>query len=333
MNNKLIESVVRQVILEYSGVSDEVINLSELVFAEMAKQSRNYQWTKAEQTSGEYEKNFTIDLEEGSLGKGAIIKLYGYDSRKQSFSSKLQELEERGCVKLAFGVLTKMVKLSIPYPLEGELDDYGKDYIITSLNHEIKHALQDYKRGGTKVSSAYQKAVKNYKINDKDSITYLMKAYVKDMYYVLDPDEVDARLQEIYIELRNTGSLQQSKAYQRIKEKEKEYVWLSRILYPQTDFDVEYYKQAREQFPQILAEMLGNGITANQFMRYCKKGIDRFNEHLRRVVGRYNMENNITRGSFKQYTQNEISPRDMFILKKKNPSLWKRLMSNFRRNS
>ena len=333
--NKNIDRIIKQtineavgnIILEYGGVSDDVINESDLILNEVLKQSENYEW-RYNELIGQHTKRFTIELNKG-IAKGVYVRLYGYDPRNQSFADKLEELEELGYLNLSFGISTKLVKLSIPYPLKGELEEYGKEYLVYSINHEVKHALQDSKRGYTNVTNTYQKAIERRKIDDKKPEMYLIKSYIRDLYYVLDSDEIDARLQEIYIELRNFGDLNKSKAYQRLKKAKEEYNWLYNVLYPSSAFDVKYYQDLREQFPQILTDMLGEGITTKQFIRYCQNGISKFDEQLRRVIGRYRTENNITNGSFAQYAKNEIPMRDMFVLKKENPSLWKRLMTRF----
>lgn len=128
------------------------------------------------------------------------------------------------------------------------------------------------------------------------------------------------------------GDINKSKTYQRLCRAKEEYNWLYKLLFSSNSFDAKYYQESRKQFPQILTDMLGDGITTKQFIKYCQNGIRKFDEQLRRIVGRYGTENNITRGSFKQYAQNEIPMGDIFTLKKRNPSLWKRLITRFRKN-
>ena len=338
INNKLVESVVKQVILEYGGVSDEVISESDYFYKQLMAQSNRYEWKYNADTSDYWEKKFTIDvsMEDGHIVKGASVKLYGYDGRKHSFREMFDELNERGYINIAFSPSRRIIILKIPFPYDGDIDDYGRDYLISSINHEIKHGLQDLRRGGTNISDAYAKSLSRKTIEDEDSVIYLLKSYTKQLYYLLDLDEVDARLQEIYIQLKSVGDLDKCNSYQKLKEAQKRYVWLHNVLYPINKFEAEFYKEGREQYQKILTEMLGGGITISQFIKYCEKGLQRFNEHLRRIVGRYRNEIGVSNGSFRNYAQNEIPMGEIFRLrkelKKENPSLWRRLMSYLRRN-
>ncbi len=328
INESTIDKVVRRVILEYGGVSDEVIRISREIYQLIVSQHRGHSWLDI--GDGEHFKRFNLYLD-GTEADGLIsevrVKLFAYDPSEMTFNDKYQQLVKRGLVKLSFSTTANAINLFIPYPVNDQMDQEGKTYLMSCINHEVKHCLQHNRRGGwTNVSDTYVKSLSSSPIEDNNTTMFLMKSLIRRMYYIFDPDEIDARLQEIYIELRETGTLSKCKAYDDVKTCIEGYAWINRAVRSTDAWDSKYFKEARSAFPEVLKEMLGEGMTPGQFFSYCTRGIRKFREQLRRIIGRYDSENPKERGSFGEYAKKEIPMRDMFTLKKENPSLWKKLM-------
>ena len=132
---------------------------------------------------------------------------------------------------------------------------------------------------------------------------------------MFDKDEIDARLQQIYIELTQSGgNLGKSNEYKRIAKAETSYKWLKyEVLFPKKgSFDSSYYSEERNLFKQELERMLGSEITPKEFFRHCESGIKRFREHVRRIIGRYRNEYGTPSGSFTNYAKNEIPQSNVF---------------------
>ena len=332
--DKLIENVIRKVILEYSGVSDEVLDVSNEILAMLFKQNRDFEW-KYSMTVGEYYKRFTLNLEgtkTGQLVNEVVVKLFPYDSDKMTFAKAKQMYINKGYVNLAFSPRYNRIKLFIPWPYDGNVDKYGMDYLSSSINHEVKHAYQHNKRGGTNISDMYINSLKPVSTQENDRPSYnLMKFYVRNLFYNFDVDEIDAHLQELYIQLeKNDGNLEKCDVYNRFKENVKEYNFLNNILNPKTKFDKEFYSEDRTLFQNVIDDMLGNGITIGKFMTYCKNGIERFKEHSRRIVGRYRREHPNGTGSFKDYAKGEIPQSGVFKNGgKMKPEIWRNLMRRY----
>ena len=328
MGNFLFENAVNKILLEYGGVSDEIIEMADEIFNLILSQHRNYSWKESDLDNCGYKKSFILNLngtKSNQLVKEVNVKLFAFDPRKISYAKIYQDLLENGFINIAYSPSAKRIILRIPWPITDQFTDDEKISIISSINHELKHALQDNKRGHTSITNAYTNSLR-YQMNDNDkNNVWLMKYYIKKCYYLFDIDEIDARLQETYIELNNKGNLNNCEVYQEIKNAKKWYKYLFKIFYPKTKFEDEYYSKDRESFQSILTEVLGEGITAKQFFIYCQKGIKRYDEHLRRILGRYNIENNISNGSFKQYSNSEIPMGNIFQIKKETPTLWKKL--------
>ena len=342
--NKLIESVVNKVILEYCGVSDEIMDISSKILQLIFEQEKWERWKQSETylyPNGQYgyTKSFYLDTQEGlginNIVNNVFIKFYGYNSNKHSFAEMKEYLNEKGLLSIGYSPSKEMIIIKIPFPYKGSLDDFGRQYLLTSINHECKHALQSVRRGGTNISQAYQNATKwdnNFGKSDEASI-YLMKVYIKRCYYMFDLDEVDARLQEIYLELSENGDLTKCNTYNDMQNALKSYKWLYTLMYDEDKFYAKFYEDERKIFQQILTDMLGEGVTTKQFFAYCAKGVRRYKEHLRRVVGRWQEENDKYNGSFKQYASNEIPQEYAFKLnqiKRTNPSLWRKLIQKLK---
>ena len=314
--DKLIENVVCKVILEYSGISDEVLDISNEILQMVFNQNRNFEW-KYSMTVGEYYKKFTLDLE-GTKADGLIdevlVKFFPYDSGKMTFMQAKEAYAGKGYMSLAFSPRYNRIKLFIPWPYDGNVDKQGVDYLLSSINHEVKHAYQHNKRGGTNVTDMYTKSLSQTSVNDDDRPSYnLMKLYIKSLYYNFDNDEIDAHLQELYIQLgENDGNINDCDVYKTFKKNVKEYNFLNNILNPRTDFDRKYYSDDKALFQNVLTEMLGDGITTGRFMSYCKRGIEKFREHSRRIMGGYSRSHPNSTGSFANYAKVEIPQSGVF---------------------
>lgn len=332
--DKLIENIIRKVILEYSGVSDEILDISNEILSMLFSQSRNFEW-KYSMTIGEYHKRFTLDLEgtkTGGLVDEVLVKLFPYDSKKMSFLQAKEIYADKEYLNLSFSPGYNRIKLFIPWPYDGNMDKQGVDYILSSINHEVKHAYQNNKRGGTKISDMYINSLKPTSTKEGDRASYnLMKYYVKSLFYNFDNDEIDSRLQELYIQLgKNDGNLDKCDVYKRFKESIGEYNYLNNILNPRTSFDRRYYSKDRALIQNVLDEMLGGGITIKRFMAYCKDGIERFREHSRRIIGRYRREHPNGTGSFKNYANREIPQSGVFKNSgRMKPEIWRKLLRKY----
>ena len=308
-NNLLIENTVRRVLLEYLGVSDEILEMSEEIFNMIMQQHNNTPWREG--MAGKSQR-FDLDLsgsKASSLISRVAVRLYPYDSEHNTFKESVDKLKELDLLSVAYSPAQNMVKLFIPWPYDDYLGTQGRHFLLTGINHEVKHALQNAKMGGTRISDYYMNSVKPVSLeNDDEPLLKLMKLYIRNSYYMFDIGEVDARLQEIYIELKeNHGELEECKSYHMFVNSIKGYNLLKRIVYPRNSFDKRYYAEARAQLPQLMVDMLGSGMTVGKFFRYCDNGLRRYNEHLRRVVARYREDNYVKgSGSFGNYARGEV---------------------------
>lgn len=340
--NRIISETTKKVLNEYLGVSDEIMGISEEIFNTLISQMGNEPWHLSDtfvnpDGSDGYVKWMFLNIEgtkASRIIKNVYVKLYGFDDRKYTSKEYETFLLKKGLLKISYSPSYKAIKLIMGFPLSGRLDSYSKNNLMTSLNHEVKHAFQDNKKGGIEISNAYLNSLRTTDFDaDEPTTIKLMRYNIKDCYYVLDVSEIDARLQEIYIELyQNGGQLNECESYKRVLDAINNYKWLFNILKPKDDFDDRYYQKEREAFQQTLDDELGGGITINMFMRYCERGIKRFNERFRRIITRYREENGLeSGGSFRNYAHGEIPQGNIFNGKRSNPSVWQKMRNFFKR--
>lgn len=318
VRNSLIENVVRKVILEYSGVSDEIMDISQEILSLIFQEEKNHDW-KMSQVTGDYYKRFSLPIEGTEISKivnEVLIRLFYYNPKQMNFEMAKEVYTETGDLKLAFSPMRNGIKIYIPFPGDGQMDEQGVQCLLSYINHEVKHAYQSRKRGGTIINNAYINSVKPMPdIDEKNLVIRIMRGDIRNLYYMFDKDEIDARLQEIYIQLMNNGGdLSKCNSYKKMAHQEKRYNWLkNELLFPPKDsFEMKYYKKEREVFKMELERMLGDEITPGEFFYHCESGIKRFREHVRRIIGRYRNEYGTPSGSFANYTKNEIPQSGMF---------------------
>lgn len=333
ISDKRIQQVIREsvddLLLEYGGVSDEILTISKDILNTIIEKANDCYWMQS-QTNGMYFKRFSFNVPNNELLADCEVnvKLLGYRQPPFNFAIALDEYNE--FLKLGYAPSKHIIFIYVPYPSYGEIDDYGKHYLLSSINHEVKHAYQSAKRKGTSISQAYlnSREGKDFGKNESNSIQ-LLRYYIKNSFYFFDQDEIDARLQEIYVDLTEIPNLAQSQTNNRILDAIKGYNYIKyQMIFPTDKILQDFYQDVRNDFPRILKEVLGEEMTPKMFFNYCDKGIQRYKQKLRRILGRFHEEQGITNGSFKQYSQNEIPQGEIF---RKKPSLWQRMFNNFKK--
>lgn len=339
----LIENTVRQVLMEYSGVSDEVTDMSSEIMSLIINTSKKIEWEFDNRSSMNL-KSFYLDLRDTKVSNimpnvVVYVELYGYDSSSNTFFEVKELLDSKGRLKWAYSSKYNRISLNMPFPFDGNLDENSYSYILSSINHEVKHAYQANKGKDLSPNDFYMNSItKKYNldvdVNDRNKLfETLIKYHIKDAYYMLDIDEVNAFLQELYIELKQFGDLNQCKTYNKMKEAINGYrQFVKHVAIPINSIQKDFYNEFTERFDDILKNELGNGITTQQMIRHCEKGIKLFNSGLRRIIARYNQEQGKTpNGSFKQYASNEIPREEIVWLIKNKPSLWKRIINKLKK--
>ena len=294
VDNKLVESVVREVILEYGGVSDEILNLANKIFSEITSDYNSYiyDWRSVDYYMGldgcDLVKRMPLQFDDNEYVDEVNIRLFGYYSRKTNFNEALNYLKSKGLAGVSYSYSRKMVKLFIPYPIDGNLSDDVKTWLISSLNHEIKHGLQFVKQSQALGKKGRQYAFdKNYDASVSDTNQSEFgddtgtAEWIKRCYYTLCYDEIDARLQSLYLEYSKYGDLNKCESYKDISYATQMYqMLLMAMIKPELGQRLDY----------LVRKIFNNRLNAKSFLKLCQRGVNRFNEHMRRIVGRVNIE-------------------------------------------
>ena len=338
-NDKLIESVVKQVINEYGGVSDVIMDMSSIIFNEICNQHRMYSREVNRQLppfEEHYvcEKIFQLDLSNMGQYKNIVdyvsVRLLFYDPQDESFKQLKDYMAENGLLKLCFQPRLKRIVLSFAWPTNDVMDSSAESYIMSSINHEVKHAYQYYKSNNSTVSLQYIKATMEqerpigyYKEADTP-LKQLADYYVPNVYYKLDKGEIDAWMQEMYIEAKHTNDIYSTNTYKHLLTTIKRYDELKQWY----NSDWDYFKKQKEYIDTVINRI----DTPSNYFKVCDTNMSYLKRKMRRVIGRWNEENGNARGTFKQYASNEIPQSNMFVNKpynKKKQSAIRRILNNF----
>jgi len=298
ISNRLVENVVRRVLLEYGGVSDEILSLANDIYSKMIAEynSGRNDWERLDSIISidgfEYVKYIYLQLFDNEYVESVNVKLYGYNPRQTTFMRAYNYLRRKGMARISYSSLDKCINFFIPFPINGEVTSKARLFIISGLNHEIKHGLR------------YVKQLQNLERKGKDftfdenyyaSVTGVQKGIygndentvlaIKDLYYYLCTDEIDARLQSMYVEYSEYMDLSKCRSYYEVKSNEE--------VYEQFKYAISISPTFRKRFDELVRDVFNNRMNAKKFLNYCQKGINRFDEHLRRIIGRVTYEKRI----------------------------------------
>ena len=303
-----------RLLFERSGVSDEIVKLAESIRSEVLSllNSNKYpsiaRWKElgislgAEQMYPDgatpnpdvvsYFKRYCLPLPINSIKNvdyinGIVFNAFGYNMREVSeldaYDFLTSCMRSKGNVVGYHDPNDSTITLTLPCgidPADGSVHFGYKSLSI--LNHEIKHAFQYHKSGKAKNDNIYALSIEHDK-SDKCVLNSLgISVYnLKYIYYVFDFGEIDAHLQEIYAYIANGGGdLSSCPAYRNITWAKEKF----RAIY-------EYYTNGRYGYAirGLFYRIYGSDVL-DKYIKHCQKGIKRFDEHLRRIVGRIHDE-------------------------------------------
>ena len=318
MNDKLIESVVKKVILEYGGVSNEIMNISYDIFNAIMEQHRQYRRVpiddNALQFNGhtlyckEFDLEFNVSNPIWKVCRGVSVRLFFYEPNTENYDMLENFMNKNKLYHMAFNDKTKVIKLSIAWSSDDKMDDYAKYEIISSINHEVKHAYQSSKKNGLGMPDEYFTAKdelnKKFGWNEEADTPskQLVDYYVPWCYYKLNKAEVDAWLQELYISANKTKDIKTSSMYRTLVNTINDYKRLKEWYC--TSETEPYYKE--QNLKQYIENSIRRITEPRKYFELCDRNVGYLERKMRRVIGRWYEEQGITNGSFKKYANGEI---------------------------
>lgn len=334
VDNRLIETVVKDIILEYGGISDDIAAKAHLIFNEICEQHREHQREASSILYNNhtlYKKEFNLYIDDNqellSIANSIYVTLYFYDPRFENYNEIHSFLNDNHLIKLFYSPHLKLIFLTFVWPSNDKFEPTVKNSILANINHEVKHAFQSSKRkSGIGVSTQYMNAAnersKPFGFNrEADTPLKRIVDYVVPwIYYQLDRDEIDAWMQELYIEAHGTGDIKNTKTYKRLLDAINDYNYIKKIYSTNEDF---YTKQnAREYITKSISRI----DEPNSYFRLCDRNLMYLKTKLRRVIGRWYEEQGISNGAFKNYSSNEIQQSSPFLPQnKKRRNILKRI--------
>jgi len=333
IKNNLIESIVKEVILEYGGVSNDIMKISMTIFNLIYEHHREYRGQTFQIGDKKiYSKTFNLDInniQTLSFLNGITVNLYYYNPQNETFDDVMDFISSNGYLKNNFAPSNRVITFSFVWAMTDVIPHKEKNYIVSTINHEIKHAYQSYKRGGTNITPQYSKAQSemNKKFGFNPSANTPMKQIVDFtipwIYYRLDRDEIDAWVQEMYMESQYENDIRDTKTYKMLSGTIKDYKLLKRVYVSKDDY---YTKDNTKEYIDASIRRIDE---PKNYFKLCDANISYLIKKMRRVIGRWNEENGTARGSFKKYSSKEIPQGDIFV--KRNKGIYD-ILKNWYRN-
>lgn len=321
IKDNLIESIVKEVILEYGGVSNDIMQISMAIFNLIYEHHREYRGQTFQIGDRKiYGKTFNLDIDniqELSFLNGIIVNLYYYDPRNETYDEVKEFILENGYLKNNFSPSKRVITFSFVWAMTDAIPHREKNYIVSTINHEVKHAYQNSKRGGTTITPQYTKAQvemnKDFGYNYKADtpIKRIVDYTIPWIYYSLDKDEINAWVQEMYIESQYENDIKNTKTYKRIQSIIKDYNFLKDVYSSKNDY---YTKVGTKEYIDASIRRIDEPIN---FFKLCDKNILYLKKKMRRVIGRWYEEEGINNGNFKNYSSKEIPQSDIFVKRNK----------------
>ena len=131
------------------------------------------------------------------------------------------------------------------------------------------------------------------------------------IYYRLDRDEIDAWVQEMYIESQYENDIRDTKTYKNLSDTIKAYKLLKQVYASKDDY---YTKNNTKEYIDASIRRIDE---PKNYFKLCDANISYLIKKMRRVIGRWNEENGTARGSFKKYSSKEIPQDDIFVKRNK----------------
>jgi len=325
IKNNLIESIVKEVILEYGGVSNDIMQISMTIFNLIYEHHREYRGQTFQIGDKKiYGKTFNLDIsgiQALSFLNGITVSLYYYNPQNETFDDVKDFISSNGYLKNYFTPSNRVITFSFVWAMTDVIPHREKKYIVSTINHEIKHAYQSYKRGGTNnITPQYSKAqcemMNKFGFNSAANTPtkQIVDFTIPWIYYRLDRDEIDAWVQEMYVESQYENDIRDTKTYKMLSD---------------TINDYKFLKQAYAYAKEYIDASIRRIDEPKNYFKLCDANISYLIKKMRRVIGRWNEENGTARGSFKKYLSKEIPQGDTFV--KRNKGIYD-ILKNWYRN-
>lgn len=307
MQKQLIENIVRQVLLEYGGVHDDIIQWGNDLYEQILENSNGYarriaSFMPSYNDRPVYYKMFQLHprIDGVVIHVKVVLFLIFPNEDKNNFQDFLLDHD---VLDNYYTHGKNCGELSFVWPADNNVDTAMKGEIIGTINHEFKHAFQSQKTKKQGVSRQYQRAqaeINKGSFGDTN-IQQIVNYEVPWIYYRLDRDEIDAWIQEMYAEAKvKQIDIRDSRRYKKLQDTVRDYNLIRYFL--------KNYPQEKEAILKSISRI----DEPQRFFAYCDKRIAYLQQKMKRIVGRWQEEHGQATGSFKQYASNEIKPTSPF---------------------
>ena len=122
---QVIRESINELLLEYGGVSNEILAISQDILSAIAEKAQNSYWLQSS-TDNQYFKKIEFNVPNDGVLKDYVVyaKLYAYVPSQHTFREALDRVNEMGMLYMGFSPSKKAIIMRIPYPSNGQLDEY-----------------------------------------------------------------------------------------------------------------------------------------------------------------------------------------------------------------
>lgn len=218
--DEIIQNSIRQRLLEYAGVSDDVSGAAESLYDTILRVQENVRW---EQLAETWPNGYPILRKEMQFNNSGLIPfadviwvyIYGYDPNIMNADAALEGL--RAAIPnfgSHFSLITHEVEISVPWPSIGA--EYEKNKLVGTIGHELMHCWQNYNRGFAQYKALSDKRKKVVERPDiQSSMDYADTS--KALAYYFDGDEMGAWIQGAWHEAARFGDLENTPSWMEMK--------------------------------------------------------------------------------------------------------------------
>jgi hypothetical protein len=227
-------------------VSNDIMQISMTIFNLIYEHHREYRGQTFQIGDKKiYGKTFNLDInniQTLSFLNGITVSLYYYNPQNETFDDVMDFISSNGYLENNFSPRNRVITFSFVWAMTDVIPHREKNYIVSTINHEVKHAYQSYKRGGTNITPQYSKAQNEMrnKFGFNSAANTPMKQIVDYtipwIYYRLDRDEIDAWVQEMYMEAQYENDIRDTKTYKMLSDTIKDYKSLKRVYASKDDY-------------------------------------------------------------------------------------------------
>ena len=227
------------------------------------------------------------------------VTFYAYDGDSVPYRDAFYQMVEAGLIENEFLVNEKRISVTVPWRIDQAVDSSAYRKLVSSLNHEILHALQ---YNGRTIDSSNGKGT-NPQGEDPGYYESLM-----DVWYFFSKDEIGAWLQGLYSEAMDSDNIKDTRCWRNFKTRLDSYKGIKWFYDNMNDGDKG---NSFDRSLQMASQK--TGLSPDRFFSILDRNVTRARTGLMKTE--YLWMRNAGKepnGSFRNYSSGEVASQSPF---------------------